>query len=137
MIFLKKWVPSWKWKSLTLCDPMYCSLRGPSVHGLLQARILEWVAVPFFRGSFQPRDQIQVSCIAGGFQGYILNDWRRNLVGAAAKNFCFLKQLHFHYCSGINCAPPNSCSVGTELTCNGGDPAWIPGLGRSRGEGKG
>ena len=102
---------------------MYWSLLGSSVHGFLQARILEWVAVLFFRLSFQPRDQIQVSCIAGGFQGYILNDWRRNLVGAAAKNFCFLKQLHFHYCSGMNCAPPNSCSVGTELTCNAGDPA--------------
>ena len=36
-------------------------------HGILQARILEWVAFPFSRGSFQPRDQTQVSCIAGGF----------------------------------------------------------------------
>jgi len=35
-----------------------------TVHGVLQARILEWVAVPFFRGSSQPRDQTQVSCIA-------------------------------------------------------------------------
>ena len=37
------------------------------VHGILQARILEWVPVPFYRGSSQPRDQTQVSCIAGGF----------------------------------------------------------------------
>ena len=37
------------------------------VHGILQARILEWVAFPFFRGSSQPRDSTQVSCIAGGF----------------------------------------------------------------------
>ena len=37
------------------------------VHGILQARILEWVAFPFFRGSSQPRDRIQVSLIAGGF----------------------------------------------------------------------
>ena len=37
------------------------------VHGILQARILEWVAFPFFRGSFQHRDSTQVSCIAGGF----------------------------------------------------------------------
>ena len=36
-------------------------------HGILQARILEWVAVPFSRGSSQPRDRTQVSCIAGGF----------------------------------------------------------------------
>ena len=38
-----------------------------SVHGILQARILEWVAFPFSRGSSQPRDRTQVSCMAGGF----------------------------------------------------------------------
>ena len=38
-----------------------------TVHGILQARILEWVAFSFFRGSSQLRDQTQVSCIAGGF----------------------------------------------------------------------
>ena len=38
-----------------------------SVHGILQARILEWVAVSFSRGSSQPRDQTQISCIVGGF----------------------------------------------------------------------
>ena len=48
---------------LTLCDPMDCSMPGSSVHGILQARILEWV--PFSRGSSQPRDQTQVSHIAG------------------------------------------------------------------------
>ena len=46
----------------TLWDPMNCT-----VHGILQARILEWVAFPFSRGSSQPRDWTQVSCIAGGF----------------------------------------------------------------------
>jgi len=40
---------------------------GSSVHGILQARILEWIAIPFSRGSFQPRNQTQVSCIAGRF----------------------------------------------------------------------
>ena len=43
----------------------YCSLPGSSVHGILQARILEWVAIPFSRGSSQPRDQTQVCHIAG------------------------------------------------------------------------
>ena len=47
---------------LTLCDPM-----NYTVHGILQARILEWVAFPFSRGSSQPRDQTQVSPIAGRF----------------------------------------------------------------------
>ena len=46
----------------TLCDPM-----DYTVHGILQARILEWLAFPFSRGSSQPRDQTQVSCIAGRF----------------------------------------------------------------------
>ena len=50
----------------TLCDPMDCSLSGSSVHGILQARILEWVAISFSRGSSQPRDQTRVSHIAGG-----------------------------------------------------------------------
>ena len=51
----------------TLCDPMDCSPPGSSVHGILQARILEWVAISFSRGSSQPRDRTQVSCIAGRF----------------------------------------------------------------------
>ena len=42
---------------LTLCDPMDCSLPSSSVHGILQARVLEWVAVPVSRGSSRPRDQ--------------------------------------------------------------------------------
>ena len=52
---------------LTLCDPTDWSLPGSSVHGILQARTLEWVAMPSSRGSSQPRDQTQISCIAGGF----------------------------------------------------------------------
>ena len=48
----------------TLCDPLDCSLPGSSVHGILQARILEWAAISFSRGSSQPRDQTWVSCIA-------------------------------------------------------------------------
>ena len=47
---------------MTLCDPT-----DYTVHGILQARILEWVAFPFSRGSSELRDQTQVSCIAGRF----------------------------------------------------------------------
>ena len=50
---------------LTLCDPMDCSPPGSSVQGVLQARILEWVAISFSRGSSRPRDQTPVSCVAG------------------------------------------------------------------------
>ena len=53
---------------LTLCDPLDCSPPGSSVHGILQARILEWVVIHFSRGSSQPReDQTWVSHIAGRF----------------------------------------------------------------------
>ena len=47
---------------LTLCDPV-----DFTVHGILQARILEWIAIPFSRRSSKPRDRTQVSCIAGRF----------------------------------------------------------------------
>ena len=49
----------------TLCDPMDDSPPGSSVYGISQARILEWVAIPFSRGSSLPRDWTQVSCFAG------------------------------------------------------------------------
>ena len=49
----------------TLCDPMDCSLPGSSIHGIFQARILEWVAISFSRRSSRPRDWTQVSCNAG------------------------------------------------------------------------
>ena len=51
----------------TLWDLMDCNLTGFSVHGILQARILQWVAIPFSRGSSQHRNQTQVSFIAGRF----------------------------------------------------------------------
>ena len=51
----------------TLCDPMDCSPPGSSVHGILQARVLEWVAIAFSRGSSWPRDRTLVSCLAGRF----------------------------------------------------------------------
>ena len=66
-------VYQWKMKvlvaqlCLTLCNPTDYSPPGSSVHGILQARILEWVAIPFFRGSSRPKDQTWLSCIASGF----------------------------------------------------------------------
>ena len=49
----------------TLCDPVDCRPSGSSVHGISQARILEWVAISFSRGSSWPMDRTRVSCIAG------------------------------------------------------------------------
>ena len=49
---------------LTFCNPMDCSPQGSSLHGILQARILEWAAISSFRGSFQLRDWTLVSCVS-------------------------------------------------------------------------
>ena len=51
----------------TLCDPLDCSPLGSSVHGILQARIVEWVAIPFLRGSSWPKDWIHISHKADRF----------------------------------------------------------------------
>ena len=69
------------WTSGTVCGPP-----GSSVHGILQARILEWVAMPSSRWSSQPRDQTQVSCIVGGFFaiGGTRKAWRNTGVGCHA-----------------------------------------------------
>ena len=48
----------------TLCDPMDRSLSGSSIHGIFQARVLEWIAISFFRGSSRPRNRTRVSHIA-------------------------------------------------------------------------
>ena len=71
-ILIPKWLLVCVWKSLSLvclfATPWTIySLPDSSVHGILQARILEWGAIPFSRGSSRPRDQTQVSRIAGGF----------------------------------------------------------------------
>ena len=59
----------WVWLKLpscqTLCDPMDCSLSGSSIHGIFQARVLEWAAISFSRGSSRPRDWTWVSRIVG------------------------------------------------------------------------
>ena len=62
-------LPPPKWSESESCRVMSNSLgpHGYTVHGILQARILEWVAVPFSKGSCQPRDRTLVSCIAGVF----------------------------------------------------------------------
>ena len=61
-----KW--KWKWSCSVMSDflwPMDCSPPGSSIHGIFQARILEWVAIYFSRGSSRPRDETRVSHIAG------------------------------------------------------------------------
>ena len=65
---------------LTLCDPMDCSLPGSSLHGILQAGVLEWVAISFSRGSSRPRDWTCVSCSS-----------------------CIGRQVLYHYTTGEAC----------------------------------
>ena len=60
-----------------LCDPMDSSPPGSFVHRILQAWILDWVSIPFSRGSSRPRDQTWLSCIAGGF--FTIRDFREAL----------------------------------------------------------
>ena len=68
------------------CNPMDCSPPGCSVHGIPQARILEWVAIPASRGSSQPRDRTQISHIAGRFfTVWALECWVINTDGAEAR----------------------------------------------------
>ena len=93
---------------LTLCDPL-----DYTAHGILQARILEWVAVPFSRGFSQPRDQTQVSHIVGGF----FTSWAHII-------------LSHHFILGFT-----GGSDSKESACNAGDLGLIPGLGRSPGGG--
>ena len=70
----------------TLCDPVYCSPQGSSVHGILLARILEWVAISSSRGSSQPRDRTWVSwrsfyCWATGGMHVCIYVHRKSLKG--------------------------------------------------------
>ena len=103
----------------TLFDPMDCSISGFSVHGTFQARVLEWVAISFSRGSSRPRDWIQVSHIAGGF----FTVWairEAQLIHIPSANFLIIFSFS---------------SVGKESAWNAGDLGLIPGLGGSSGEG--
>ena len=104
----------WWWFSclvsfLTLCYPMDCSPLASSVHGISQARILEWVAISFSRGSSWPRDRTQVPCIAGRFfidwatrealkfnrQMQFCNYWDKSLSNFVFKAK-FLQNVFFH-----------------------------------------
>ena len=67
---------------LTLCDPLVCSLPGSSLHGILQTRILQWVAIPFSRGSSQPsRSLLVIHFIYGSVYMSIPNSLPRPYIG--------------------------------------------------------
>ena len=93
-----------------LYDPMYCSLPGSSVHGIFQARVLEWVAISFFRGSSQPRDWTCISCIAGR-SFTIRTTWEAPSTTMDVYVFQVTQMVK-------------------SSACLAGDPVSIPGLGR-------
>ena len=78
------------WLCPTFCDLMDCSLPGSSVHGILQARILMWLAILFSRGSFQPRDQTQA-----GFGFYSSQVHENFLFGMNIHSHCLMEQEYF------------------------------------------
>ena len=82
---------------LSLCDPMDCSLPGSSALGILQPRILEWVAVSFSRGSFQPMNWSQVSCIVGrSFTNWAM----REIIWEQVQLFSLCKQRSLFFLCG-------------------------------------
>ena len=71
----------------SLCDPTDCSPSASSVHGIFQAKIMEWVAVSYSRESARPRDWIHVSCL-GRWILYHCSTWAA-LVYLTSKSLCF------------------------------------------------
>ena len=111
----------------TLCNPMDCSLPGSSIQEISQARILEWVAISFFRGSFQPRDQACICCIGSGF--FTAEPPRKSCYSTINQKIVHkltwesplslsLKRLCWNF--------PGSPVV-KNLLCNAGDMGLIPG----------
>ena len=80
---------------LTLCDPMDCSLPGSSVHGIFQARILEWVTISFSRGTSWPRDRTRVSGIVGRRLAHVIFCVRKRCQhqGHEGGLWCFLVKV--------------------------------------------
>ena len=94
---------------LLFFNPMDCTPPGSSVHGILQARILEWVASPFSRGSSQPRDQNWVSCTAGRF----FTIWATREARIAQLKPCLLPERCYQ--SPITLTSWETCSSAWEL----------------------
>ena len=126
---------------------MDCSPPGSSVPGILQARILEWVAIPFSRGSSRPRDRTQVSCIAGRFST-IWTNWEapynyhtRPQLYPSCETTSFSKSGIISYASCIqpliNIWPSLMAQLVKNLPAMRETWVKIPGVGSSPGEGKG
>ena len=113
------------------CDPMDCSLLGSSVHRIPQARILEWVAIPYSRGSSWPRDWTRVSHTADRFfivwatsamlSCSVMSDSLRPQGLQPARLLCPREFSRQEYWNGLPCPPPGDLAIpGIELNCR-----WI------------
>ena len=108
---------------LTLCDPMDCSLPGSSVHGILQARILEWAAISFSQGSSQPGDWTCVSwssCIGRKILYTTSATWEASKIETSIRKcFLFSKVILFLESFFFKPAVIRVLRVGTIFT-------WVP-----------
>ena len=100
---------------LTLCDPMDCSLSGSSAHGIFQARVLEWIAISFSRGSSQPRNQTRVSRIAGRRFAVSSVKFGKFLDIIFSKNFFYIILFSFCDFSDMKDTSLLSCTSNTLL----------------------
>ena len=83
----------------TLCDSMDCSLPGSSIHRILQARMLEWLAILFFKGFSWPRDQTLVSCLAGRSCTIWAGREALECLNEHLVNTCYMSCMHILWCS--------------------------------------
>ena len=79
-------VHPWAQSCPTLCDPMDCSPPGSAVHGILKARILEWVAVSSSAGSSHPRDQTCISCVSYSSRRILYHKHQEGSLNAKVQN---------------------------------------------------
>ena len=115
----------------TLCDPMHCRPPGSSVHGILQAKILEWVAISSSRESSWPRDQTQVSCFAGRF----FTIWATREAPWTIRNFHFkgfvfwiVNFNHFTFCLRPLWSTAEwlkEVDTNTDMTCHYCSSVWF------------
>ena len=109
---------------LTLCDPMDCNLMGSSVHGILQARILEWITIPFSRENFPTLNLGLLHCRQNLY--YLNHSGSPNELRLVAKIKPLMQAQVFPGGSEVKASASNARDLGS-----------IPGSGRSPGEGNG
>ena len=105
----------------TLCDPLDCSPLGSSVHRISQARILEWVALPFSRGSSWPRDQTCIPALAGRF--FTTEPSGKLTLKEGETRFLWISWTFLPFrnclvvCASVKCSAPNAACMLSFQSC--------------------